>query len=37
MIAENLAGTDFESSKHLIYGKALLDFTKNAAKEYAAT
>lgn len=37
MIAENLADTDFESSKHLIYGKELLDFAKNVAKEYAAT
>jgi hypothetical protein len=28
---------DFESNKHLLYGKALLDFAKGAAKEYIRT
>lgn len=37
MIAGNLTGTDFESSMHLLYGKALLDFAKRAAKEFIGT
>ena len=37
MIAENLPCMDFESSKHLLYGKALLDFAKGAAREYIRT
>ena len=37
MIAGNIPGMDFERSKHLFYGKALLDFAKSAAKEYIRT
>ena len=37
MITENVGGMDFERSKHLLYGKALLDFAKSAAKEYIRT
>ena len=36
MIAENMS-TGFQSSVHLIYGKALLDFAKSAAKEFFRT
>lgn len=34
MITENLTCDDFERRKHLIYGKALLDFAKGVTNEY---
>ncbi len=37
MITEKLPFMDFESSKHLVYGKALLEFATSAAKNYIRT